>query len=159
MGTKYKGSSKDKNALNAFISINRAVESISTRISKNFQQEGLTESQFGVLEALLHLGPLYQKEIAQKLLVSGGNITMVIDNLEKRDLVKRLRSQKDRRYFNIELTNKGKNLIKSIFPRHVKAIVREFETLTQEEQKVLKYLTRKLGKGKDLKISGVENND
>lgn len=159
MGTKYKGNKGEINALNAFININRAVNSIGTRISKNFQQKGLTESQFGVLEALLHLGPLYQKEIAEKLLVSSGNITMVIDNLEKRELVKRLRYQKDRRYFNIELTNKGKNLIKSIFPEHVKAIVREFETLTQEEQKVLRNLTRKLGKGKDLGINGVEKND
>ncbi|MEE9193653.1 MAG: MarR family transcriptional regulator [Thermodesulfobacteriota bacterium] len=159
MGTKYKGNKGEINALNAFININRAVDSIGTRISKNFQQKGLTESQFGVLEALLHLGPLYQKEIAEKLLVSSGNITMVIDNLEKRELVKRLRYQKDRRYFNIELTNKGKNLIKSIFPEHVKAIVREFETLTQEEQKVLRNLTRKLGKGKDLGINGVKKND
>lgn len=159
MGTKYKGNIREINALNAFININRAVESIGTRINKNLQQKGLTESQFGVLEALLHLGPLCQKEIAEKLLVSGGNITMVIDNLEKRELVKRLRSRKDRRYFNIKLTDKGKNLIKSIFPEHVKTIVREFEILTQDEQKVLRNLARKLGKGNDLNINGVEKND
>ena len=159
MGTKHKGTSKETNALNAFININRAVNSISTRISKNFQQKKLTESQFGVLEALLHLGPLCQKEIAQKLLVSGGNITMVIDNLEKRNLVRRLKSEKDRRYFNIELTKKGEILIQSIFPEHIKAIVKEFETLTQDEQKVLRKLTRKLGKGKDLGIKEVKTND
>ena len=148
MATKYKGSAKERNALNAFISLNRAVETVRININKNFQHNGLTESQFGVLEALLHLGPLCQKDIAEKLLVSSGNITMVIDNLEKRKLVKRNRSENDRRYIHIELTKSGKNLIQSIFPDHVDSIVKEFSILTAEEQKTLRNLTRKLGKGK-----------
>ena len=148
MATKYKGSVKERNALNAFISLNRAVETVRMRINKNFQHNGLTESQFGVLEALLHLGPLCQKDIAEKLLVSSGNITMVIDNLEKRNLVKRNRSENDRRYIHIELTKSGKNLIQSIFPGHVDSIVKEFSILTAEEQKTLRNLTKKLGKGK-----------
>ena len=148
MATKYKGSVKERNALNAFISLNRAVETVRMNINKNFQHNGLTESQFGVLEALLHLGPLCQKDIAEKLLVSSGNITMVIDNLEKRKLVKRNRSENDRRYIHIELTKSGKNLIQSIFPGHVDSIVKEFSILTAEEQKTLRNLTRKLGKGK-----------
>ena len=148
MATKYKGSVKERNALNAFISLNRAVETVRININKNFQHNGLTESQFGVLEALLHLGPLCQKDIAEKLLVSSGNITMVIDNLEKRNLVKRNRSENDRRYIHIELTKSGKNLIQSIFPDHVDSIVKEFSILTAEEQKTLRNLTKKLGKGK-----------
>ena len=148
MATKYKGSVKERNALNAFISLNRAVETVRMNINKNFQHNGLTESQFGVLEALLHLGPLCQKDIAEKLLVSSGNITMVIDNLEKRKLVKRNRSENDRRYIHIELTKSGKNLIQSIFPDHVDSIVKEFSILTAEEQKTLRNLTKKLGKGK-----------
>ena len=64
MGTKYKGSLKEKIALNAFINLNRAVETVRMRTNKNFQHNGLTESQFGVLEALFHLGPLCQKELA-----------------------------------------------------------------------------------------------
>ena len=148
MATKYKGSVKERNALNAFISLNRAVETVRININKNFQHNGLTESQFGVLEALLHLGPLCQKDIAEKLLVSSGNITMVIDNLEKRKLVKRNRSENDRRYIHIELTKSGKNLIQSIFPDHVDSIVKEFSILTAEEQKTLRNLTKKLGKGK-----------
>ena len=147
MGTKYKGTVEEKNALNAFINLKRAVESINTRLNKNFHDKGLTESQFGVLEALFHIGPLCQKDLAQKLLVSGGNITMVIDNLEKRNLVKRKRSLKDRRFIHIELTESGRNLIHSIFPGHVNAVVTEFATLSQEEQKTLRELTRRLGKG------------
>ena len=159
MGTKYKGNKGEINALNAFININRAVDSIGTRISKKYSNRGLTQSQFGVLEALLHLGPLFQKEIAQKLLVSGGNITMVIDNLEKRSLVKRIRSEQDRRYFNVQLTKEGESLIKDIFPEHVKAIVKEFESLTQEEQITLRNLSRKLGRGRESNNKGVNSND
>ncbi len=159
MGTKYKGNKGEINALNAFININRAVDSIGTRISKKHSYRGLTQSQFGVLEALLHLGPLCQKEIAQKLLVSGGNITMVIDNLEKRSLVKRIRSEQDRRYFNVQLTKEGESLIKDIFPEHVKAIVKEFESLTQEEQITLRNLSRKLGRGRESNNKGVNSND
>ena len=159
MGTKYKGNKGEINALNAFININRAVDSIGTRISKNHSDKGLTQSQFGVLEALLHLGPLCQKEIAQKLLVSGGNITMVIDNLEKRGLVKRIRSEQDRRYFNVQLTKEGESLIKDIFPEHVKTIVKEFESLTQEEQITLRNLSRKLGRGRESNNKGINSND
>ncbi len=159
MGTKYKGNKGEINALNAFININRAVDSIGIRISKKRSDRGLTQSQFGVLEALLHLGPLCQKEIAQKLLVSGGNITMVIDNLEKRSLVKRIRSEQDRRYFNVQLTKEGESLIKDIFPEHVKAIVKEFESLTQEEQITLRNLSRKLGRGRESNNKGVNSND
>ena len=159
MGTKYKGNDKEIMALNAFININRAVESVGARLSSNYLRYGLTDSQFGVLEALLHLGPLCQKDIAKKLLVSGGNITMVIDNLEKRGLVERIRSLNDRRFINIELTKKGEDLIKSIFPDHVKNIVKEFEVLTAQEKKQLRDLCRKLGRGKNSDHKGVSIND
>lgn len=148
MGTKYKGTENEVNALNAFININRAVESINRRINKLIYDNGLTESQFGVLETLLHLGPMCQKDIARKLLVTSGNITMVIDNLEKRQLVKRERSSNDRRFIQIELTKNGKKLINTIFPEHVKAIEKEFSILTGKEQKSLRDMARKLGKGK-----------
>jgi len=159
MGTKYEGNKKETAALNAFININRAVESVGARLSKKHLVNGLTASQFGVLEALLHLGPLCQKDIAEKLLVSRGNITMVIDNLEKRGLVRRVRPENDRRYFNVELTKNGESLIKKIFPEHVKSIVKEFEVLTDNEQELLRNICRKLGKGKISDQRGVSTND
>ena len=72
---------------------------------------------------------------------------MVIDNLEKRGLVSRVRSKNDRRYSNIELTKMGDELIRRMFPRHVKAIVDEFSVLTGQEQEILRNLCRKLGRG------------
>jgi MarR family 2-MHQ and catechol resistance regulon transcriptional repressor len=106
---------------------------------------GLSVSQFGVLEAIYHLGPLSQSEIAKKVLKSTGNITLVIDNLEKRDLVKRERQEEDRRYYAVRLTTKGRKLISGTFPRHAAKIVEEMGALSSAEQEALGKLCRKLG--------------
>ena len=71
---------------------------------------------------------------------------MVVDNLEKRALVKRVRSPEDRRSVSVTLTKDGSRLIESIFPQHVGSLVAEFEVLNAGEQEVLRHLCRKLGK-------------
>ena len=83
MSSKYNGSGKEIAALNTYIKLIRATESINSSINNLLTKEGFTESQFRVMDALYHLGPLSQKSLGEKLLKSGGNITMVIDNLEK----------------------------------------------------------------------------
>ena len=143
--THYKGSREEVRALNAFVKLVRASESVSTRIHRHLSDDGLTVSQFGVLEAIYHLGPLNQSEIAKKVLKSTGNITLVVDNLEKRDLVKRERQQEDRRYFAVRLTTKGRKLIGAVFPRHASKIMEEMGVLSSAEQEVLGKLCRKLG--------------
>ena len=111
MGTHYKGTTKEKLALDTFIKFVRSADSLSSRLKLILAKNSLTESQFNVLDALYHLGHLTQKELGKKLLKSGGNITMVIDNLEKLGLVERRRGKKDRRTFTIHLTGEGKNKI------------------------------------------------
>lgn len=146
MGTRYHGTKDEVRALDAYIKLSRAAESVSTRLHRHLDTDKLTTSQFGVLEALLHLGPLSQSDLAHKLLKSGGNITLVIDNLEKRQLVKRDRLTEDRRVVIVCLTEKGKQLISEIFPRHVAAVVEEMSILTASEQEELSRLCRRLGK-------------
>lgn len=145
MGTHYQGSTEVGQALDAYIKLVRASESVTSRVVKHLDNEGLTVSQFGVLEALFHLGPLSQRELAQKILKSGGNVSMVIDNLEKRGLVKRERGEEDRRLYRITLTLQGRELIRNIFPRHAKKIVSQMSVLTKEELQELGNLCRKLG--------------
>ena len=94
-------------ALNTYVKLMRAAESVTARTHRHLATLGLTLSQFAVLEALYHLGPLSQRQIGQKILRSSGNITMVIDNLEKRGLAQRKRSETDRRYFIVHLTHEG----------------------------------------------------
>ncbi|VAX25626.1 hypothetical protein MNBD_NITROSPINAE04-1475, partial [hydrothermal vent metagenome] len=116
MGTHHKGSEKEVRALNTFIKLVRASESLVSRSLPILTAAGLTLSQFDALEALYHLGPLCQKELGQKMLKSGGNVTMVVNNLEKNELVKRLRRDNDRRYITVHITRKGTNIIKKLFP-------------------------------------------
>lgn len=97
------------------------------------------------MEALYHLGPLCQRDIAKKFLKSTGNITVVIDNLEKRGLVARVRDAEDRRFFIIRLTNDREKLISGIFPLHSEAIIREMGVLSEEEQIELGRICKKLG--------------
>ena len=83
--------------------------------------------------------------IAHKILKTGGNLTLVVKNLEKRGLVQRKQSADDRRYFSLQLTAKGKRLITEIFPKQAARITEVFEALTPDEQVELARLTKKLG--------------
>jgi len=143
--TLYKGTRDEVRALGTFVKLVRAAESVTTRIHQHLIDAGLTVSQFGVLEALYHIGPLSQVNIAKKVLKSSGNITMVIDNLEKSGLVKRERKKDDRRYYIVQLTDEGRKLIGSIFPRHAAKIMEEMMILSSTEQETLGNLCRKLG--------------
>ena len=107
----------------------------------------MTPTQFAVMETLLHLGPMCQNVIAGKILKSTGNITMVIDNLEKHRLVHRQRDADDRRMVVVSLTPAGEEAIGRIFPVHVAAIGEEMSALTADEQRTLGALCRKLGRG------------
>ncbi len=135
----------EKRALNAYTKLMRAAESVTGRIGRNLAAADLTVSQFGVLEALFHKGPLCQRDIATKILKSTGNITMVIDNLERRGLVRRERVAEDRRFLTIHLTEAGEQLIAEVFPRVAAAIVEEITILEEAEQEELGRLCRMLG--------------
>ena len=145
MGSRYNCTKKEIQALNTFIKLIRSAESLSSKINLELSEFGLTESQFGVLDALFHLGPLKQKDIGGKILKSGGNITMVIDNLEKQDFVKRKRGEKDRRHFIVYLTKRGKNKITEVLPSVVKLIKKHFEILNPAEQRELEHLCKIIG--------------
>ena len=132
-------------ALSVFTKLMRAAESVSIAVHQEIIAAGLTISQFGILEALYHLGSMTQKEIGKKILKSAGNITMVIDNLEKRNLVRRTRKRDDRRSYEVNLTAEGKALIASLFPPHSKRIRNRISVLSKEEQHVLASLLKKLG--------------
>ena len=145
MGTHYKGAEQEERALNVFIKLMRASESLTSRINRHLTSRNITVSQFGILETLYHLGPLNQCDIARKILRSGGNITFVIDNLEKSGLVRRERGKDDRRFFKVHLTEDGERLISELFPEVLKIIVNGMETLSNLEQETLGGLCRKLG--------------
>lgn len=132
-------------SLNTYTKLMRAAESVTSRVSRSMTAAELTISQFGVLEAIYHKGPLCQRDIAAKILKSTGNITMVIDNLEKRGLVKRQRDSQDRRYLAVHLTDLGMIRIVKAFAAVEAAIVQEMAALSEQEQEQLGALCKKLG--------------
>ena len=148
----FQGNNKEVRALSTYVKLMRAAESITSRVHKHLSCAGLTVSQFGVLEAIYHLGPLSQRELGRKILRSSGNITMVIDNLEKRCLVSRERAASDRRMFIVNLTGEGQKLIHKIFPSHAALITNEFSVLNAADQKILGDLCKKVGVGVNNRI-------
>jgi MarR family 2-MHQ and catechol resistance regulon transcriptional repressor len=146
MPTHYHGNPQFVLALDTFIKFTRASQALENRLFQKNILEDLTHSQFGVLETLYHLGPLCQGELSSKLLKSTGNITLVLDNLEKRGLVRRERSLEDRRMVTLHLTHAGNQLIERVFPLMADAITQEFSILSPEEQRTLGNLCRILGK-------------
>ena len=89
-------------------------------------------------------GSIPLKKISDELMVTGANITCVMDNLEKEDLVKRVHSKSDRRVINAELTTKGKQKLDKIYPEHVKSLNDFSKKLTDTEMKQLAGLLDKL---------------
>ena len=145
MPTHYHGTKQERTALDLYIKLSRAADTVAAQINHHLHNHGLTVSQFGVLEALYHLGSMSPGQLCEKILRSTGNMTLVIDNLEKRNLVVRLQNPDDRRSVIVELTPTGKTLIATIFPVHVATVVDTMQVLSESEQVELARLCRKLG--------------
>lgn len=145
--TKYQGSRQQILALNTFIKLTRCTNTVSAEVHAHLLGK-LTVSQFAILEALYHLGPMAQKELARKILKSAGNITTVINNLEKDGLVIRSVNDEDKRFLTIRLTKKGRLLIKKIFPAHAEILVQRMSILSEDEQTILGELLKKLALGR-----------
>ena len=144
MGTRHRGTNEEINALNAFIKLARSAESVTVRIQTALPAT-LTITQFGVLDALYHIGPLCQSELAEKLLKSGGNLTLVVDNLEKAGYVLRERDPADRRFVVVKLTEHGQAFIANLWPKVVGKVTREMNALSFTELADLSRLCKKIG--------------
>ncbi|MDX1524321.1 MAG: MarR family transcriptional regulator [Anaerolineae bacterium] len=145
MGTRYAGTAEEILALDTFTKLLRAAGSVQARIRCHDSVDDLSDSQFGTLDMLFHLGPLHQNAIGKRLLVSKSNVVAIVDQLEQRGLVSRERSREDRRRIVVHLTEAGRNLVQRLFPAHAAAITEEFSCLTPAEQQELGRLCRKLG--------------
>jgi len=143
-----KGRSRRERALNAYVKLARAANSAMAYARVGLEDADLTLSQFAVLEALYHIGPLNLGDLARRILTSSGNLTLVVDNLEKRGLAKRGQQGKDKRFVLASITPTGRKLMAKMFPQHSRRIVEIMARLTPAEQDQLGRLCRKLGTGK-----------
>jgi len=132
-------------ALGAYVKLLRAGRAVLGRVEPRIAAAGLTPTQFGVLEALLHKGPLSQRELGRKVLTSPGNMTDLVGKLEARGLVHRSRQKLDRRAVLVELTPAGRTLVGPLFTEHARDIAAAMGTLDSDELRQLGGLLRKLG--------------
>ena len=146
MGTRYQGTSEEIRAINAYIKLQRAANATMARAGRHLASVNLTKGQYGVLDALLYFGPLQLGQLAEKVLKSDGNMTTVVDNLERRGLVERERNREDRRVITVSLTEAGRQLISEVVPVHVAVLVEVMSILSPVEQEVLGRLCRQVGK-------------
>ena len=146
MPSHYDGSETEKRALGTFIKLMRASDAVAQLVRDTVTNAHLTEGQFGVLEALCHMGPLTIGDLARKHLRSPNNLSVVVDNLERDGLVRRERDTCDRRTVHVHLTDAGRDRIEAVFPVHAERIVEVMDVLTSDEQEQLGNLLRKLGR-------------
>ena len=138
---------EQETSLRLWVTLARCYATYAKAIAARVQDYGLTTPQFGTLEALYHLGPLSLGELAEKLLVTGGNVTYVMDRLEDQGLVYRYRRPDDRRVIQAKLTPEGRDLVAEVFPGHAGYIEHLSRHLTTEEQQDLRGLLKRLGTG------------
>ncbi len=133
-------------ALDLFIALSRASQWVNAHADRDIRSNGLNRTEFGVLELLYHKGQQPIQQIGGKVLMSSGNITYVVDKLEKKELVRRKSCAEDRRLIYAEVTEQGKKFIEDVFPGHALVIQQAVSGLTAEEQQLASILLKKLGR-------------
>jgi MarR family 2-MHQ and catechol resistance regulon transcriptional repressor len=132
-------------ALSTWVKLARAAAIVGKRTGEHIRSAGLTVGQFGAMDTIYHKGPMTPGELCSKQLVSGGNMTVVLDNLEKDGLVVRVPSKTDGRSVTIHLTPQGEAKMDQVFPEHARVVGELLASLSTEDQRLLGDLLRKLG--------------
>lgn len=136
---------KQDPSLKLFVVLSKAYRSITNHIEADIRKKGLNPTEFGVLELLFHQGDQPLQKIGDKILLASGSITYVVDKLEKKGYLVRIPCEEDRRITFASITDKGKELLESIFPDHWKQIERITAGLSADEKETAIELIKKLG--------------
>src|SRR6266403_5094946 len=137
---------QDSTGVHVWLVLMKAFQSLFPHAEESIRRTKLGDSDFRVLEVLLHKGTLPVNTIGPKVWLNPGSISVAVDRLEKKALVKR-RNTDDRRVRLVELTAKGRALITKTFREHAAAMEEVAGVLSQEERRTLLRLLKKLGKG------------
>ncbi|HUH12854.1 MAG TPA: MarR family transcriptional regulator [Longimicrobiales bacterium] len=136
----------ERRALRLWVTLARAYGAVARLSAADIARHGLSPSEFAVLEALYHKGPLLQGQVQEKVLVSSGGITYLVDRLVERGLVERRLCESDRRARYAALTGAGEALMADIFPDHAAAVRAAVGGLTAREQELATELLKRLGR-------------
>ena len=133
-------------AIHAWLIMLNAWQSIARYVLPTMIEVGLGESDFRVLEVLLHKGPMPVNAIGPKVDLNPGSVSVAVDRLYKKGFVTRIESSSDRRVRTVSLTEKGREMFVPLFRRHSSLIKRAFQDVSLEEMQQLEVVLKKIGK-------------
>jgi MarR family transcriptional regulator, 2-MHQ and catechol-resistance regulon repressor len=139
-------SNVDLSAVHTWLVLWKAFRAVEAQATRSLAQFEVNPTDFGVLEALLHKGPLTVKQIGEKVLLTSGSMTVAVDRLEKRGLVARNNDANDRRARIIKLTPQGREFIERAFACHRDAMEEALKGFPEGERMLLLPLLRSLGR-------------
>jgi MarR family 2-MHQ and catechol resistance regulon transcriptional repressor len=132
--------------VHVFLVLWKAARAVEAYAEKSVSELEMCGSDFAVLEALLHKGPLPVNEIGKKVMLTSGSITVAVDRLEAKELVERRAHGTDRRARIVHLTKEGRKLITRVYADHAADMERlASASLTRAERKTLIHLLKKIG--------------
>lgn len=130
-------------AVKAMVVMRKAFRTIDTTVSETFKADGLTPTQFSVLDVLYSKGPMKIGELLESILATSGNMTVVIRNMEKKGWVTRTTCPNDKRAYLVTLTEEGRQVIERALSHHITKIEETFAVLIPQEQLELIRLLKK----------------
>ena len=142
-----KKADRQARALRLFVQLTRAAEQVAGEVQPLLTDAALTAGQLGVLKALSEDGPLSLRQLGDNLYRSGPNMTTVVDNLERDGLVRRTRSEVDRRVVLVSSTKEGQRRFERAYPSYARSITAIVAGLSSDEQERLTRLCKKLRDG------------
>lgn len=134
----------DKNpAVKAMVVFRKAMRTIDAQVAPSYKDNGLTPTQFAVLDVLYAKGEMTISHLISSILATSGNMTVVIKNMERNGWIYHKPDPKDKRARLVGLTENGRQLIQKALPEHIAKVEKSFSVMTKEEQLILIDLLKK----------------
>lgn len=137
--------SKKDTALKVWLKMHRSYMSVLAISGEKLKEHKLNEVQFGVLDYLVNKGSCKIGILCKKMMVSGGNMTLILDYLEKQSLVRRIHSKTDRRSIDVEATEKGAKLYDKVLSDYGESLQELFAVLSEKELENFAAYLKKVG--------------
>ena len=137
---------KSSEALHTWLIMLKAFQAMSRYLWPPILKAGLGDSDFRVLELLLHKGPTPVNAIGPKVNLNPGSVSVAVDRLYKKGLVSRVECPSDRRVRTVSITAKGRRVFVPLFRQHASLIQRVFRDVSSEDQRKLEEVLKKIGK-------------
>jgi MarR family 2-MHQ and catechol resistance regulon transcriptional repressor len=137
---------KPPEAIHTWLIMTKASQAVARYSFPPILAEGLGDSDFRVLDVLLHKGPMPVNAIGPKVDLNPGSVSVAVDRLYKKGLVSRVESESDRRVRTVSLTEKGHRVIVRIFRQHAALIKLAFQDVSPDEQRQMEEVLKRIGR-------------